>query len=147
MPLTSDTNQSMSLEQIRTEFFGSEYTGSISMNQLYRGGTYVDSTKELTDGISGSPTYSGAGNAPSSGEVMGYNQQWNKGNLNTWSFSNTTNQNFYGGRFPKQFGFHVNGASASSNLLSLNASNGGGSRAGYYGYYVNLLCVEHVFPA
>ena len=106
MPLTSDTNQSMSLEQIRTEFFGASYTGSISMNQLYRGGTYVDSTKEVTDGIS-SISASGFGQG-------GYTARANApgGDLNT-----TTGQTgFYGGCFPYQYGFLKNAQQINPNL-------------------------------
>ena len=88
MPLTSDTSQSMSLEQIRTEYFGSEYTGSISMNQLYRGGSYVDSTKEVTDAIS-SITASGFGQA---GYVQG-RANAPGGDLNT----SAGQTGFYGG--------------------------------------------------
>lgn len=140
MPIPNN-NQSISFSQLKSEY---AVTGtSCSYSQLKRGGSFVDNTKNITitDGISGDPTYSGAGDAASNGQSEGYDQSMNHGNLNDWTFSNTTYQNFYGGRYPKQHGFHVNGASASSDLLSLDASNGGGTRAGQYGYYVNLGAV------
>tara|TARA_B100000902_G_scaffold396866_1_gene459005 strand:- start:3996 stop:4817 length:822 start_codon:yes stop_codon:yes gene_type:complete len=87
MPLTSDTNQSMSLEQIRTEYFGGSYTGPISMNQLYRGGSYVDSTKEVTDAISGRPSYTfnGVADRDNSSFGYGYSNRYMYGNLHTYS--------------------------------------------------------------
>ena len=64
--------------------------------------------------------------------------RFNYGNLNNWSFSTTGNppQNFYGGRFPFQMGYLYNGQQASSDLQSLSAANGGGTRAGTYGYHL-----------
>lgn len=87
MPLTSDTNQSMSLEQIRTEYFGGSYTGSISMNQLYRGGSYVDTTKEITNAISGRPSYTfnGVADRDNSSFGYGYSNRYMYGNLHTYS--------------------------------------------------------------
>lgn len=125
---------------MRTEF---GISGAISMSDLYRGGSEVPSTAEATNAfssvtegysvISGSVTY---GSSSAWGQE-GYTQRWNHGDLNDWSFSNTTNQNFYGGRYPRQYGYFKNGEGASSDLQSLDASNGGGTRAGTYGYYIN----------
>jgi len=114
MPLTSDTNQSMSLEQIRTEYFGGSYTGSISMNQLYRGGSYVDSTKEVTDAIS-SITASGFGQG-------GYSDRANApgGDLNT----SAGQTGYYGGYFPGQYGFLKNAQQINPNLGGTYIWNG-----------------------
>lgn len=49
MGLTSDTNQSMSMNDMRTEF---GITGSISMNQLYRGGAEVPASVNTTCTVS-----------------------------------------------------------------------------------------------
>ena len=127
MPLQS--SGAISMNDMRSEFgFGSS---SISMSQLYRGGSYVDDEQSRTDLIS-SVSDSGYGQS-------GYSQRFNYGNLNNWSFSTTGNppQNFYGGRFPFQMGYLYNGQQASSDLQSLSAANGGGTRAGTYGYYMN----------
>ena len=125
MPLQS--SGAISMNDMRSQF---GISGSISMSSLYRGGSYVDTEQARTDLIS-SVTDSGYGQA-------GYTQRFNYGNLNNWSFSTTGNppQNFYGGRFPFQMGYLYNGQQASSDLQSLNASNGGGSRAGTYGYHL-----------
>ena len=138
--MTLQSSGAISLDQIRTEY---GISGAVSMNQLYRGGSYVDSTKEVTDAISsvteGYSVVSGTvsyGSSSAWGQE-GYSQRWNHGNLNAWSFSNTTNQGFYGGRYPGQYGYLINGQQTSSALQSLDASNGGGSKAGQYGYYVN----------
>ena len=125
MPLQS--SGAISMNDMRSEF---GISGSISMSQLYRGGSYVDTEQSRTDLIS-SVTDSGFGQS-------GYSQRFNYGNLNNWSFSTTGNppQNFYGGRFPFQMGYLYNGQTGSSDLQSLSAANGGGTRAGTYGYYM-----------
>ena len=129
MPLQS--SGAISMNDMRSEFgFGSS---SISMSQLYRGGSYVDTEQSSTSIIS-SVTDSGYGQA-------GYSQRYNYGNLNDWTFASTTTtgsraQNFYGGRFPFQMGYLYNGEQASSELQTLSAANGGGTRAGVYGYYI-----------
>ena len=100
MPLQS--SGAISMNDMRSEFgFGSS---SISANQLYRGGSYVDATQNVNNAIS-SVTDSGFGQP-------GYSQRYNFGNLSNWSFYNTnihtggaTAQNYYGGRFPFQMGY------------------------------------------
>ena len=47
--MTLQSSGAISLDQIRTEY---GISGAVSMNQLYKGGTYVDSTKALTDALS-----------------------------------------------------------------------------------------------
>ena len=79
---------------MRTEF---GISGSISMSDLYRGGSYVDTEQARTDIIS-SVSDSGFGQS-------GYSKRFNYGNLNNWSFSTTTSQNYYGGRFIYQMGY------------------------------------------
>ena len=128
MPLQS--SGAISMNDMRSEF---GISGSISMNQLYRGGSYVATEQARTDLIS-SVTDSGFGQS-------GYSQRFNYGNLNNWSFSTTTSsyQNFYGGRYPFQMGYLYNGQTGSSELQSLNSSNAGGSRteANYFIYNGN----------
>lgn len=117
MPLTS--SGAISMNDMRTEFgFGGN---SISANQLYRGGTYVDATQTVNNAIS-SVTDSGFGGG-------GASQRFNFGNLANWSFANTSSQNYYGGRFPFQMGYLFNGSVASAALRSLSTANMGGSRA------------------
>ena len=118
MPLQS--SGAISMNDMRSEF---GISGSISMSQLYRGGSYVDTEQARTDLIS-SVTDSGYGQS-------GYSKRFNYGNLNNWSFSTSGNppQNYYGGRFPFQMGYLYNGQQASSELQTLGPSNAGGSRA------------------
>ena len=124
MPLQS--SGAISMNDMRSEFgFGSS---SISMSQLYRGGSYVDTEQARTDIIS-SVSDSGFGQS-------GYSKRFNYGNLNNWSFGTTTSQNYYGGRFIYQMGYLYNGQTGSSDLQSLDSSNAGGTRteAAYYMY-------------
>ena len=125
--MTLQSSGSISMDQMRTEF---GISGSISMSDLYRGGSYVDTEQARTDLIS-SVSDSGFGQS-------GYSQRFNYGNLNNWSFSTTTSsyQNFYGGRYPFQMGYLYNGQTGSSDLQSLDSSNAGGTRteANYYMY-------------
>ena len=80
MPLQS--SGAISMNDMRSEFgFGSS---SISANQLYRGGSYVDATQNVNNAIS-SVTDSGFGQP-------GYSQRYNFGNLSNWSFYNTNIQ-------------------------------------------------------
>ena len=73
--MTLQSSGPISLDQIRTEY---GISGAVSMNQLYRNGSYVDNTKEVTDAIS-SVSDSGF-------PWMGYsNDRYNYGNLNTKS--------------------------------------------------------------
>ena len=125
MPLQS--SGAISMNDMRSEF---GISGSISMSQLYRGGSYVDTEQSRTDLIS-SVSDSGFGQG-------GYSKRFNYGNLNNWSFSTSGNppQNYYGGRFIFQMGYLYNGQTGSSDLQSLNSSNAGGTRteANYYMY-------------
>ena len=89
---------SISMDQMRTEF---GISGAISMSDLYRGGSHVDTEQARTDLIS-SVSDSGFGQS-------GYSKRFNYGNLNNWSFSTTTSQNYYGGRFIYQMGYLYNG--------------------------------------
>ena len=91
--MTLQSSGAISLDQIRTEY---GISGAVSMNQLYKGGTYVDATKEITNAISSVST-SGFGNA-------GYTARANAGDLNTTS----GHTGFYGGCFPYQYGFLKN---------------------------------------
>ena len=123
--MTLQSSGSISMDQMRTEF---GISGAISMSDLYRGGSYVDTEQARTDLIS-SVSDSGFGQS-------GYSKRFNYGNLNNWSFGTTTSQNYYGGRFIYQMGYLYNGQTGSSDLQSLDSSNGGGTRAGTYGYYM-----------
>ena len=118
--MTLQSSGSISMDQMRTEF---GISGSISMSDLYRGGSYVDTEQARTDIIS-SVSDSGFGQS-------GYSKRFNYGNLNNWSFSTSGNppQNYYGGRFPFQMGYLYNGQQASSELQTLSAANAGGARA------------------
>ena len=83
---------------MRTEF---GISGSISMSDLYRGGSEVPSTAELTNAIS-SVSDSGYGNS-------GYSQRYNVGNLNTSS---------YVSGYTFQYGYLFNNQAASSSIQS-----------------------------
>ena len=74
--MTLQSSGSISMDQMRTEF---GISGAISMSDLYRGGSEVPSTKEITDGIS-SVSYSGV-----SGATLGYSERYMYGNLHTYS--------------------------------------------------------------
>ncbi len=104
---------------MRTEF---GISGAISMSDLYRGGSEVPTTAELTNAIS-SVSDSGYGNS-------GYSERYNVGNLNT---SNAAT-GYYGGVFPRQYGYLFNNQSASSNIQNSGASyinNGAAKNATY----------------
>ena len=73
--MTLQSSGSISMDQMRTEF---GISGSISMSDLYRGGSEVPSTKEITDAIS-SVSYSGVSSA-----TLGYSQRYMYGNLHTY---------------------------------------------------------------
>ena len=83
---------------MRTEF---GISGSISMSDLYRGGSEVPTTAELTNAIS-SVSDSGYGNS-------GYSQRYNVGNLNTSSFVSG---------YTFQYGYLFNNQAASSSIQS-----------------------------
>tara|TARA_B100001939_G_scaffold97227_1_gene83640 strand:- start:12093 stop:12809 length:717 start_codon:yes stop_codon:yes gene_type:complete len=96
MPLQS--SGAISMNDMRTEF---GISGAISMSDLYRGGSEVPSTKELTNAIS-SVSDSGYGNS-------GYSQRYNVGNLNTSSFVSG---------YTFQYGYLFNNQAASSSIQS-----------------------------
>ena len=73
--MTLQSSGAISMGDMRTEF---GISGSISMSDLYRGGSEVPTTAELTNAIS-SVSDSGYGNS-------GYSQRYNVCNLNTASF-------------------------------------------------------------
>ena len=104
MALTSSGTISMS--DMRTEF---GISGAISMSDLYRGGSEVPSTKEITDGIS-SVSYSGV-----SGATLGYSERYMYGNLHTYSGSLGAGGNW-------AYGFIYNNSALSSvfNSIKIN---------------------------
>ena len=96
--MTLQSSGSISMGDMRTEF---GISGAISMSDLYRGGSEVPSTKELTNAIS-SVSDSGYGNS-------GYSQRYNVGNLNTSS---------YVSGYTFQYGYLFNNQAASSSIQS-----------------------------
>jgi len=96
--MTLQSSGAISMGDMRTEF---GISGSISMSDLYRGGSEVPSTKELTNAIS-SVSDSGYGNS-------GYSQRYNVGNLNTSS---------YVSGYTFQYGYLFNNQAASSSIQS-----------------------------
>ena len=96
--MTLQSSGSISMDQMRTEF---GISGSISMSDLYRGGSEVPTTAELTNAIS-SVSDSGYGNS-------GYSQRYNVGNLNTASFISG---------YTFQYGYLFNNQAASSSIQS-----------------------------
>ena len=124
--MTLQSSGSISMDQMRTEF---GISGAISMSDLYRGGSEVPTTAELTNAIS-SVSDSGYGNS-------GYSQRYNVGNLNTASFvSGYTFQ--YGYLFNNQAAsssiqsnatYIMNGSSANAtfdNIMFMQGTSGGG---------------------
>ena len=96
--MTLQSSGAISMGDMRTEF---GVSGAISMSDLYRGGSEVPSTKELTNAIS-SVSDSGYGNS-------GYSQRYNVGNLNTSSFVSG---------YTFQYGYLFNNQAASSSIQS-----------------------------
>ena len=96
--MTLQSSGSISMDQMRTEF---GISGAISMSDLYRGGSEVPTTAELTNAIS-SVSDSGYGNS-------GYSQRYNVGNLNTASFVSG---------YTFQYGYLFNNQAASSSIQS-----------------------------
>ena len=96
--MTLQSSGAISMGDMRTEF---GVSGAISMSDLYRGGSEVPSTKELTNAIS-SVSDSGYGNS-------GYSQRYNVGNLNTSSFVSG---------YLFQYGYLFNNQAASSSIQS-----------------------------
>tara|TARA_Y100001938_G_C8000032_1_gene384199 strand:- start:152 stop:886 length:735 start_codon:yes stop_codon:yes gene_type:complete len=105
--MTLQSSGAISMGDMRTEF---GISGAISMSDLYRGGSEVPTTAELTNAIS-SVSDSGYGNS-------GYSQRYNVGNLNTSNFGT----GYYGGAFPFQFGYLINNQAASSSIQNSSAS-------------------------
>ena len=96
--MTLQSSGAISMGDMRTEF---GISGAISMSDLYRGGSEVPTTAELTNAIS-SVSDSGYGNS-------GYSQRYNVGNLNTSS---------YVGGYLFQYGYLFNNQAASSSIQS-----------------------------
>ena len=96
--MTLQSSGAISMGDMRTEF---GISGAISMSDLYRGGSEVPSTAELTNAIS-SVSDSGYGNS-------GYSQRYNVGNLNTSSFVSG---------YLFQYGYLFNNQAASSSIQS-----------------------------
>ena len=117
--MTLQSSGAISMGDMRTEF---GISGAISMSDLYRGGSEVPTTAELTNAIS-SVSDSGYGNS-------GYSQRYNVGNLNT----SNAGTGYYGGAFPYQYGYLFNNQSASSNIQSSGASyiNNGSAKNSTY---------------
>ena len=109
---------------MRTEF---GISGAISMNGLYRGGSEVPSTKEITDAIS-SVSYSGVSSA-----TLGYSNRYMYGNLHTYSGGLGA-----GGLWA--YGFMYNNLALSSVFNSININNGGVNGSNYVsGGYANHI--------
>ena len=101
--MTLDSTGSLSFSELKSEY--GVNTTSCSYSQLKRGDSFVDNTKDIeaTDAISSvtedfgiisaNNQYPFYGTQSGSFGQGGYSERWNHGNLNTWSFSNTTNQN------------------------------------------------------
>ncbi len=96
--MTLQSSGAISMGDMRTEF---GISGAISMSDLYRGGSEVPTTAELTNAIS-SVSDSGYGNS-------GYSQRYNVGNLNTASFVSG---------YTFQYGYLFNNQAASSSIQS-----------------------------
>ena len=123
MALTS--SGTISMRDMRTEF---GISGAISMSDLYRGGSEVPSTKEITDGIS-SVSYSGV-----SGATLGYSERYMYGNLHTYSGGLGAGGNW-------AYGFIYNNSSLSSVFNSIKINNGAITGSNYIsgGYADHIL--------
>ena len=120
MALTS--SGTISMGGMRTEF---GISGAISMSDLYRGGSEVPTTKEITDGIS-SVSDSGV-----SGATLGYSNRYMYGNLHTYSGG-------IGGGGTWAYGFMYNNLALSSVFNSTLINNGGVNGSNYVsGGYAN----------
>ena len=109
------SGNSISMDQMRTEF---GISGSISMSDLYRGGSEVPTTAEVTDAIS-SISYSGVSSA-----TLGYSNRYMYGNLHTYSGGLGA-----GGLWA--YGFMYNNLALSSVFNSININNGGVNGSNY----------------
>ena len=105
--MTLQSSGAISMGDMRTEF---GISGAISMSDLYRGGSEVPTTAELTNAIS-SVSDSGYGQS-------GYSERYNVGNLNT----SNAGTGYYGGVFPYQYGYLINNQGASSSIINSGAS-------------------------
>ena len=103
--MTLQSSGAISLDQIRTEY---GISGAVSMNQLYRGGSYVDSTKTLTDALS-SVSNTGYGFAGYGGDTYNY------GDLSTATLNQGDPD-----RAGQSNGYLYNNLSPSSNISSYN---------------------------
>ena len=120
MALTS--SGTISMGDMRTEF---GISGAISMSDLYRGGSEVPTTAEVTDGIS-SVSYSGVSSA-----TLGYSNRYMYGNLHTYSGGIGA-----GGTFA--YGFMYNNLALSSVFDTRLINNGGITGSNYVsGGYAN----------
>jgi hypothetical protein len=114
----------ISMGDMRTEF---GISGAISMSDLYRGGSEVPTTKEITDGIS-SVSYSGV-----SGATLGYSNRYMYGNLHTYSGG-------IGAGGTWAYGFMYNTQALSSVFNSTLINNGGITGSNYVsGGYANHI--------
>ena len=122
--MTLQSSGAISMNDMRTEF---GISGAISMSDLYRGGSEVPSTKEITDAIS-SVSYSGVSSA-----TLGYSQRYMYGNLHTYSGGIGA-----GGTFA--YGFMYNNLALSSVFDTRLINNGGITGANYVsGGYANHI--------
>ena len=123
--MTLQSSGSISMDQMRTEF---GISGSISMSDLYRGGSEVPTTAEVTDAIS-SVSYSGV-----SGATLGYSQRYMYGNLHTYSGG-------LGAGGTWAYGFMYNNLALSSVFDTRLINNGGITGSNYVsgGYADHIL--------
>ena len=123
--MTLQSSGSISMDQMRTEF---GISGAISMSALYRGGSEVPTTAEVTDAIS-SVSYSGV-----SGATLGYSQRYMYGNLHTYSGG-------LGAGGTWAYGFMYNNLALSSVFDTRLINNGGITGSNYVsgGYADHIL--------
>ena len=123
--MTLQSSGSISMDQMRTEF---GISGAISMSDLYRGGSEVPTTAEVTDAIS-SVSYSGV-----SGATLGYSQRYMYGNLHTYSGG-------LGAGGTWAYGFMYNNLALSSVFDTRLINNGGITGSNYVsgGYADHIL--------
>ena len=130
--MTLQSSGAISMNDMRTEF---GISGAISMSDLYRGGSEVPSTKEITDAIS-SVSYSGVSSA-----TLGYSQRYMYGNLHTYSGGIGA-----GGTFA--YGFMYNNLALSSVFDTRLINNGGITGANYvsggYANHILFLSLIHI---
>lgn len=133
MPITTDTNQSISFSQLKSEYVVN--TTSCSYSQLKRGGSFVDNSKniEATDVISSINSYTlngtSQGNTPL---ALGYANRYMYGDLTTYSGSLGS-----GGIYA--YGYLYNSRSTTS---SINASTGIQNGANGASYPMDFLLMH-----